>query len=502
LALLTWALNGSESGQRRSFVAKLNWTQQSSAIPSDVGAPNAQMQRYYQEIFHMRVYPARAQMAQETMQDGFLAYLNSYADMVELMSLENRAAYDDFLEQQAVRQEVLEKLDENSPYSRFLRAEVRLHTAFVKLKFGHEVKGAWDIIKAFRMLSENAKKFPQFVPNQKSLGLLHVLIGATPDQYSWVLGVLGLKGNIKLGMSELANASRQETLWQTESQLITHLVKLFVRRASTEELSAFEQFVQKNQDNQLILFFGTSALTKEGRAETAWNLLETRPATKGLLPLPFLEYQKAEILLMKAQYPQAIASYQRFLGQHKGFNFVKDTYFKLFLAHWLDGQGGKGKVFLQKINQVGASIVEADKAAQKFKENESILGSAQQTLMKARLACDGGYYDLALGHLQGLTEGQLPQDRDRAELFYRRGRIVQRMGRPDEAMPFFERAMTLCQDKPWSFGASSALQMGYIWVEKKQKDKAKIYFEKALSFKKHEYKNSIDNKARAALGEL
>jgi hypothetical protein len=32
--------------------------------------------------------------------------------------------------------------------------------------------------------------------------------------------------------------------------------------------------------------------------------------------------------------------------------------------------------------------------------------------------------------------------------------------------------------------------------------KAKIYFEKAISYKKHEYKNSVDNKAKAALNEM
>jgi len=44
--------------------------------------------------------------------------------------------------------------------------------------------------------------------------------------------------------------------------------------------------------------------------------------------------------------------------------------------------------------------------------------------------------------------------------------------------------------------------MGYIYQKKAENQRAVLYFKKAMSFKKHEYKNSIDNKARAALTEL
>jgi uncharacterized protein HemY len=46
------------------------------------------------------------------------------------------------------------------------------------------------------------------------------------------------------------------------------------------------------------------------------------------------------------------------------------------------------------------------------------------------------------------------------------------------------------------------LQLGYLLVEQKQVKEAKKYFEKALSYKKHEYKNSIDSKAKSALAQL
>jgi uncharacterized protein HemY len=44
--------------------------------------------------------------------------------------------------------------------------------------------------------------------------------------------------------------------------------------------------------------------------------------------------------------------------------------------------------------------------------------------------------------------------------------------------------------------------MGYLAQEQKDYASAKKYFELALSYKRHEYKNSIDSKAKFALEQI
>jgi hypothetical protein len=44
--------------------------------------------------------------------------------------------------------------------------------------------------------------------------------------------------------------------------------------------------------------------------------------------------------------------------------------------------------------------------------------------------------------------------------------------------------------------------MGYICLEAGQKTQAKSYFQKVLSYGKHEYKTSTDAKAKVALASL
>ncbi len=460
----------------------------------------------YSEIIKTKLATGRAILERDKSNNGFKVYLKSNADLIQLLITEDKVFYPQFIDNQAGRLEYLANLDKKSPYARMLQAEVHLHTAFVRLKFGHEVKGAWEIIKAYKLLEANAKEFPDFIPNQKSLGLLHILIGSTPENYQWVANLLGLKGSIKQGLSELQNSIQKDTFWGQESQLIDYLIHAYILSFTPNKLSDFQGFIKQNSDNQLFVFFGITTLMKEGKSEMALSVLENRIIDKDYLPFPFLEYLKAEIFLQKGQYQTASKYYQFFLSKYNGFNFVKDTYYKLFLCYWLNNEDIKAKSFLERIQSVGENIVESDKAATKFSINflaqKPAKSIPQKGLMKARLAFDGGYYDNALSLINAYSENGFENPSDRAEWNYREGRIYQKMNNIIQAIPSFERAIALSENQNYSYGASSALQLGYIFQGKNEKQKAKSYFEKAISFKKHEYKNSVDNKARAALNQL
>ena len=448
----------------------------------------------------------RGILEKDKTQNGFNVYLKSYADLIQLLITEDKVFHQQFIDNQVSRLLFLENLDKKSPYSRVLQAEVHLHTAFVKLKFGHEVKGAWEIIKAYKLLEANVKEFPDFIPNQKSLGLLHILIGSTPENYQWVANLLGLKGNIKQGLAELQNSIQKDTFWGQESQLIDYLIHAYILNFTPNKLTDFQVFIKQNPDNQLFVFFGITTLMKEGKSEVALSILENRKIDRDYLPFPFLEYLKAEIFLQKGQYQIAAKYYQIFLSKYQGFNFIKDTYYKLFLCYWLSNEDIKAKIFLEKISSVGENIVESDKAAAKFSTNflaqKSLKAIPQKVLMKARLAFDGGYYEDALSLINTNSENSFESVSDRAEFNYRKGRIYQKLNNFPQAILSFERAIVLSENQNYSFGASAALQLGYIFQARNEKQKAKKYFEKAISFKKHEYKNSVDNKAKASINQL
>ena len=470
-------------------------------------APN--LVRAYEETTKLRVELAKQYLAKEKnagseLNKGFGLYVQNYADMVTLMVSDDARLFAEFAPRQDQRLEALANLPDTSPYQRFLKAEIRLHWAFVKMKFGKEASASWDIIKAYKLLDENAKLFPAFVPTYKSLGLLHVLVGSAPQNYQWVAKLLGLRGNIQQGLREVNIVIQKDSLFKTEARLIAILLHAYVLKYAEKQNAELLQLVKSQPDNLLLHFFGTTVSMKDGRGQQALNLLESRPTGAGYLPFAFLEYLKGEILLQKGQYAAAETQMNRFLGQYKGQNFLKDTYWKLFLCRWLANDEPNARLAIQKVLTTGQTVVEADKAAQKFAENfeKGRVTVSQKSLLKARLAFDGGYLDEALQILKPLTEANFSNPKDRAEFSYRRGRVYQKRNDFEPSIACYERAIALSAAENYYFGATSALQLGYIYQAKDQKPKAAVYFRQALTYPKHEYKNSTDNKARAALTEM
>ena len=93
------------------------------------------MQRAYSEIIKTNLSLGRTILENDKTNNGVKVYLKSYADLIQLLVNEEKDFYPQFIDNQISRIAYLEKLDKKSPYNRFLQAEVRLHTAFVRLKF-------------------------------------------------------------------------------------------------------------------------------------------------------------------------------------------------------------------------------------------------------------------------------------------------------------------------------------------------------------------------------
>jgi tetratricopeptide (TPR) repeat protein len=247
----------------------------------------------------------------------------------------------------------------------------------------------------------------------------------------------------------------------------------------------------------------TAISLKDNRTEQAIELLKHTPKDTAYLYFPIFELYKAETQLFKGNYPQAVLAYQIYLSIFKGQTFLKDTYYKLFLCNWLIGDEKKAKLYLSKINESGNTIAESDKAAHKFyKDFQKNKSLPNKTLIKLRLLFDGGYFEEAQNELVSLVEKKFTNTKDQAEFNYRAGRIYQKLNQFEKAVNYFERSMALTGSNEWVFAPNSALQLGYIQQQKGQKNKAKAYFEQAIAYKNHEYKTSIDNKARAALTEM
>lgn len=466
------------------------------------------LQRAYADLQKLKVHSARQLLARESATGrtslGIHLFLDDYADMLVLVTSDDEEIFERLSDNEDSRLDALKKLDDTSPWQRVIQAEIRLHWAFVKLKFGKEVSASWDVIRAYKLLAENQQQFPAFLPTYKSLGTLHVMIGSVPDNYAWVASLLGLHGNVRQGQQELMTA-QQDPTFRLEARLIDLMVRAYVLKFTATDGQALQRLINENPDNLLLHFFGATIEQKNGHGEQALSYLTTRPGGIEYHSLPVIENILGDIYLQKSEYRTARLHFQRFLSGYRGQNFLKDSHYKLFLCRWLANEpDATTRPLLQKVLTTGRTTVESDKAAQTFAEFYLKQGATpnQKVLMRARLASDGGFTDSALAFLRPYSEVKFLTTTEKAEYNYRMGRIHQRRDDPASAIPYLSRSLALSEPDQLYFGAVSALQLGYIYQQKNDRAQARSFFKKALSFKRHEYKNSVDNKARAGLSQL
>ena len=108
--------------------------------------------------------------------------------------------------------------------------------SFIYLKNQEYTLFVYDFIRAHNLYSENLKKFPDFNLNNKGLSIIHALIGAVPNEYQWMLDIIGLKGDIKSALNEMEVVLNTSDLKIYESEMIFILTFLQLNLSNDQEI--------------------------------------------------------------------------------------------------------------------------------------------------------------------------------------------------------------------------------------------------------------------------
>ncbi|WP_139921594.1 DUF3808 domain-containing protein [Hymenobacter sp. DG01] len=452
--------------------------------------------RAYAEVLKMR--PATARALLKGTDTGTLL-VQDCLDITELLVSQDASRYQATVAAQDRRLALLEKSAETGALREYARAEIRLHQAAAQVVFGHEVQGAWSLRQSYQQMQQVVRRYPQYLPARKTLGMMQFFIGSLPESYRWFLKLLGLPGSVEAGLHNLRLAATQPNDFQLEARLILALLEETYYKQPEAALTLIQTLHRQQPDNLLLSYLLVSQHKKQHHTEVALAAYRVRPTGPAYLPLPYLHHMAADLLLYQGQYAASARANQIFLAEYQGQHYRKDAYFKLYLAAWLSGDATSAGQYRRRIGAGGRTVLEEDTYAQRFFEDKQPL---HKLLTRARLQIDGGYYREALTTLSGFHATSATPLRDRLEEPYRLARAWHLVGRPDSARLFYARTIALAGNAPYYFAPQSALQLGYLYQLEGQKNTAKTYFQKALSYPKHEYKNSTDTKAKLALKEL
>ncbi len=466
---------------------------------------NSNCIKAYQAIFDLRLSDAKTLIQNEKKQNpnnGITILLDNYVDYFTLLASENKSDYERLKNLKSRRLDALEKQDKSSPYYLFAQAEINLQWGMLKSRFQDYLSSGMDIKRAGSLLSENAAKYPSFLPNRKSSGLIDVIFGSIPSNLKGIFSTLGINGNATRGIKTLESLT--STLPGSAYSFYKDEVIFFVCYIETDLLhnksnySKIMGFTSSMDDTSLLKSYLQGYVSaRSSRNDSAISYLLKRPKGSDYLNFPALNYHLGNAKLNRMDNDANIYLIN-YLKEYKGINYIKDAYLKLAYYYYVRGDEGKYSTFLKMVKTQGSLYDEKDKQA--LKEANDIAPNID--LLKARLYFDGGYYPKALAQLSGKEAGDFKLKRDQIELHYRLGRIYDESGRDSDAIIQYQKAINAGKLTSYYYAANAALSIGSIYEKKSDKAKASAYYKQAIAMKNHEYENSIETKAKDGLKRM
>lgn len=431
--------------------------------------------------------------------DGIAIYLQNLGDVLPILLEDDHILYEKLKGNESQRIKQLKELEKTSPYFHFTQAQVRLQWAIVKFSLDEQAGALLDLRMAYKLILANAEEHPEFTPNKIPFGLLNILLGSIPEEIRWISNSIGLKGDITEGLNLLNTVAQSNSVFKLEGAMYYNTVQYFLFEKE-EALDAIQELHQTNRGNLLLTFVYANVLFKSGRNDDALYVLKYRPRSANYADFHFLDYLLAEAYLQKLDYNAAIIKYSGFIRNYGGKNFIRSSYYKLFVAHWLSGDKEKAMKYLNVIEARGQNITTPDNYATEFAKDKEI---PNIILMEVRLLTDGGYLQEAFKKLEPVTISSFNTHQEQVEYVYRKGRLLHKMKNIEPAKVAYKEVMSLTRDDDrMYFAPNSCLQLGLLFLENRDTEQARKYLERVLEYPKHPYKTELDHRAKLELDKL
>lgn len=466
---------------------------------------NDRCRQAYQALVSLRIKEGKAllQEEQEEHPENLIpVLLDNYDDCLTLLFNGDSKEYARRKANLGKRIDLISKGDENSPWYRYAKGALYFQWAAVRIRFNEYWNAGMEFRRSYGLLKDNRKQFPDFRNNQVLLGLEEAIIGTIPDSYKWITSMLGMKGDVKKGTAQIVdflNHRDGSAALMREEAIFYYCYLKFSLLSDHEGVWKYlEESTLDFKGNYLYVFMKANFALNDNKASVAEQVLQERMTGAGYLDVPVLDYQMGIALLQKMD-NDSPGYFQKFLSRYRGKLFVKDALQKISFYYLSRGDLPRAIQYKNKIKAAGTAQIDADKQAQRYAES---LVMPNPFLLKARLLSDGGYYGPALEQLKGSRASDFPNTGDQLEFNYRYARIYTLMGQAQKAIPFYELTIKAGSNRQEHFAARSALELGQLFEQQGQKEKAIAYYRKCIAMKNHDYKSSLDQKAKAGIDRL
>ncbi len=426
-------------------------------------------------------------------------FLENYLDFFELFLNEDPKQYELLKANKKKRLSLIENGPSNSPLKGFMQSVIYLHWASVDAKFGNKMNAGIGFRDALKTIKENQKKFPSFTPNLMISGPVQMTASSIPKGYKWLSSLVGITGDMATGKAHMEKFLHSNDYWAVlfrNEGIFYHCYLQFYLLNEPEQ--ALEYIRKTNLDlvnKHVFTFMAANLYLNNKQSQLAKTIVNNRNKSPEYMPTTVWDFELAYASLFHLE-PQADIYFKRFLQNFKGSYYVKDAWHKLSFHYLIHGDKTGYQQALKMVLSAGNQDAEADKRAYK----EAASGKVPNVmLLKARLLSDGGYHQEALNVLVGKSSKDFADAGDRLEFTYRLGRIYDDLGLRDKAIQAYEATLKNGSHSTAYYAARAALQIGLIFENEKNFEKATSYFNKCIDLKGHDFENSLEQKAKAGI---
>jgi tetratricopeptide (TPR) repeat protein len=463
---------------------------------------NSNCQQAYHEIISLKLEHGELILEEEKKKDpnNLVPYfLENYLDFFILYFTEDPTEFRRRKSNEDIRIRKMNEGPDSSPYYLFSKAIIHFQWAAVNIKFGHNWDAGWEFRRSFLQIKENRHRFPDFYPNALLEGTMQVTAGTIPDGYRWLSNLLGISGTIDEGMVELKTfIDRQDSLssvFHEEAIFYWLYLTFYIQNQKDKVFDYISKYNLDIRNNHLFAYLAANLAINAQKSAYAESIIRQINHEHGYLSIPAWDLEMGTARMNHLE-KDANLYFERFVSSFKGNFYLKEVFQKLSWYYFLNQDLAKANAYRKMVIQQGTTDTEADKQAM----NEAKSGRwPDPFLLRARLLEDGGYFQEALKMILTKDAASFSTAPYNLEYAYRLGRIYDDLGNEEEAISSYSVAISTGSQSRAYYAARAALQTGYIYERRKDYTSARNYFQKCLSMKDHEYKNSLDQKAKAGL---
>ncbi len=418
---------------------------------------------------------------------------------------ETPAAYDLFLFRAKAFIQALKQASA-TPWRSYFLAETYLQRALIQANRGRYLKAVWDGKRAFSLYRHTVSRWPDFYDAYKGLGLLHVIVGAVPRTYRWLLGLFGYSGSVEGGMRELEQAARRSYLGREEAQVYMALVDLILTETQERGEARLRKLHETHPWSPLAGYLYAFSLLKNRKAVEAEQILwkvEHQLQQPGYTSIPFVAYYLGEALFRQNRFGEAVTRFQHFLEIFQGESLVPLACVKIGLSLEMQGKYEEALVWYRRLKV--RRDFDTDHWAQRVAQErlQRPMTAAERLLLQGANAYDGGRYQDAVALLHALLEDEQIPEALRTEAAYRLGRTYQALGAYREAFTYYRYAVTHPVDSRAKWSPWAQFYLGELAELQGDTLRARAAYEAALRWKgPFDYEKALEQRARIALARL